>query len=99
MATLAEVDDLLARLLRRVERHASYAEVMAEQRSSHLVRYDRSATVVEPSPGFRGAIFRAWGPKGWEEAGTSGLEADRLSDAADALIDRLGFGGASGDPP
>ena len=61
---LVDVDDLLARLVKRVERHSSYAEVMAEQSSSHLVRYDRSATVVEPSPSFRGANLSGLGAPG-----------------------------------
>ncbi|MCI4358250.1 MAG: TldD/PmbA family protein [Thermoplasmata archaeon] len=99
MPGVVEVDDLLARLLHRIERHAPYAEVMAEETTSHLVRYDRSATVVEPSPGFRGAMFRAWGPKGWTEAGASGLEADSLTTAADSLIQHLGFAGGAPDPP
>ncbi|HEV2519161.1 MAG TPA: TldD/PmbA family protein [Thermoplasmata archaeon] len=99
MGSLVDVDDLLGQLLKRIERHAPYAEVMAEETSSHLVRYDRSATVVEPSPSFRGAIFRGWGARGWEETAASGLGADSLRDAADGLIRRLGFAGGASEPP
>jgi TldD protein len=99
MATVFEVDDLLGRLLKKLERHTPYAEVMAEESSSDLVRYDRSATIVEPSPCFRGAVFRAWGSKGWVEAAESGLEPEPLADLVESLTERLGFAAGVPEPP
>ncbi len=99
MSELTELDDLLARLLRRIEPRTRYAEVMAQVSSGESIRHDRSSTVVQPGAEIRGAVFRAWGPRGWCEVGGSQLDPDALEGYATTLLDRLGYGGGAADPP
>jgi TldD protein len=99
MPSLADLDDRLAHLLRRIEPHTRYAELMAQTSQGQAFRLDRTTTSVQPSAEIQGVVFRAWGPRGWSETATTGFEEDRLLAAAEALIDSLHYAAGAEDPP
>ncbi|HEV2428463.1 MAG TPA: TldD/PmbA family protein [Thermoplasmata archaeon] len=99
MPSLSEAEDRIDRLLKRVEPRTRFAEALAERTSGLLVRFDRTATGVQPAAHGEGVVLRAWGTQGWVETASSGLDEESLGRAEEALLRRIGHAGGARDPP
>src|SRR5271170_311830 len=93
-ASASDLDHILSRL----ERTASFADLMAESARGQSVRLDRKSTTPTAEPYFRGAVVRAWAGTRWVEAATTDLSAVGLSAAADS-VERAVQGNPSKAPP
>ena len=99
MRSLRDLEDDLARGLRRLEPRTRYAEVMAESTEGHRLRFDRATISPQPLPSLGGFVFRAWTGAAWVEAAASGLAERNVGPTVDHLLERLPATPTSRDPP
>ncbi len=85
MPDLRASENELAKVLTRLERVTSFADLMAGSTQGQGLRLDRRSTSPGTRPYFRGAILRAWGGTRWVEASTTDLSTAGLGGAAEAV--------------
>ncbi len=99
MSELLDSEDRLRGALRRIERHTPFAEIVAERSLGDSVRLDRTSVSPRVFPRLEGAAFRAWAGDHWAEAASTGLLAEPIDRAANALIGLLAEGAGARPPP
>jgi TldD protein len=98
MTDLRDHEADLDRILTRLERSASFGEILAERVHGQSLRVDRKSTRPATEPRLSGAVLRAWAGSKWVETSTSDLTPLGLERAADA-IERVLESGPSRSPP
>jgi len=99
MPDLRASENDLARILHRLERAASFADIMAESARGQSLRLDRRSTSPSSQPFFRGAAVRAWAGTRWVEAATTDLTAAGLDAAAESVERAVKASPARTPPP
>ncbi|MGP8073021.1 MAG: TldD/PmbA family protein [Thermoplasmata archaeon] len=99
MPDLRASENELAKVLTRLERVTSFADLMAGSTQGQGLRLDRRSTSPGTRPYFRGAILRAWGGTRWVEASTTDLSTAGLGGAAEAVEHLLAATPSRSPPP
>lgn len=98
MAGLTESEGQLERLLRSIEPLTPYADLLGSTSEGVQMRLDRQQRSVQPVTPLAGAVFRAWGNRGWIETASGSLADADLERAATTLSERLGHSGGAREP-
>jgi TldD protein len=99
MGDLRDHEADLDRILTRLERRASFAEIMAERSQGQQVRVERKSTSPASEPRLSGAVLRAWAGTRWVEASSSDLSPAGLEVAADSVERILDASPVRSSPP
>lgn len=99
MAPLTDVESELARLLERLGRRCSYAELMAQTVRGAQLGIDRNQVRPTFDPRVEGVAFRAWTGDHWLETACSGFDLARLRESVETLGERLPAGALGREPP
>ncbi|MFZ0700029.1 MAG: TldD/PmbA family protein [Thermoplasmata archaeon] len=99
MPELSDAEGRLRGALRRIENHTPFAEIVAERSLGDSVRLDRTSVSPRIFSRLEGAAFRAWAGDHWAEVASTGLSAEPIDRAAEALIGLLGDGAHVRPPP
>ncbi|MGA8542221.1 MAG: TldD/PmbA family protein [Thermoplasmata archaeon] len=99
MVSLHDHEGELDRILKRVGRHTSFAEVMAEGSHGETVTIDTKSHRATTSPRLAGAVIRAWAGTRWVEAAASDFDRASLDAAVEGLEQELKNAGSIGPPP
>jgi TldD protein len=99
MTDLREHEEVLSRVLRRLEGRTSFAEVLAQQTQGESVGMDSKSRRASTYPRLAGAVIRAWAGSHWVEAAASGFDRASLDGAAEAIERALAPRGPVHPPP
>jgi TldD protein len=99
MTDLRDFEAELDRMLTRLERSATFADIVAQRVSGQTVRLDRRSTSPSTEARLSGAALRAWAGTHWIEAASSDLSLPGLELAVDGLERALENSSVRSDPP
>ncbi|HXQ48215.1 MAG TPA: TldD/PmbA family protein [Thermoplasmata archaeon] len=99
MTDLRDFEADIDRILTRLERAASFADIVAQRVSGQGIRLDRRSTSPSMHARLHGAALRAWEGSHWIEAASSDLSLAGLEVAADGIERALEAAPVRSDPP
>jgi TldD protein len=99
MSSLRDHEVEIASLLRKVERHTPFCEVMAERSEGEAVQLDTKSLSTSPWPRVAGLAVRAWAKNRWVEGASSAFDERSLSRLGEELVRQLDHSAQGPAPP
>jgi TldD protein len=99
MNDLRDAEADIDRILTRLERATSFADIVAQRVSGQGMRLDQRSTSPSTEARLQGAAFRAWSGGRWVEAASSDLSLPGLEVAAEGIERILATSLIRSDPP